>query len=72
MHDSYNVSAIVGEASIIPFDRISPSENQVYFTLESILVWDVVLLHFSVIGLIWLRNETNQCWQVLQPLPVFS
>ena len=53
MHDNYNVSASQGEASIISFDKISPSENQAYFTLDpgSILVWDAVLVYFSVIGL---------------------
>lgn len=54
MHGSYNVSAIQGEANIISFDKISPSEDQVYFTLDpgSIFVWDAVLILFPVIGLL--------------------
>lgn len=34
MRDNYNVSAIQGEASVISFDKISPSENQAYFILD--------------------------------------
>ena len=64
MHDNYNVSAIRGEASVISFDKISPSENWAYFTLDpgSILVWDAVLIYLSIFGFLsTFRNETNQC-----------
>ena len=64
MHDSYNVRAIQGEASVISLDKISPSENQAYFTLDpgSVLVWDAVLTYLSIFGfLCTFRNETNQC-----------
>lgn len=63
MHDSHKFRPILGEAYRISFDKISPSESQTYFTLDlwSILVWDAVLWNFSLIGLLWLRNETNQC-----------
>ena len=64
MHDNYNVSAIQGEASVISLDKISPSENRAYFTLDpgSILVWDAVLIYLSIFGFLsTFRNETNQC-----------